>query len=200
MNAHGISSKLYGLTRLPPTAEQQEFRTSVRSLIDAIKNGDLDTAKEAFDKISEAKSSRTDEHSQASPFAKLIEKLGEALDANDTEAAKAALDDFEANGPKGPPPLPPLPSLTNGPSQDARDAFVALVESLRKDDLKGAKDAYDTLIELTSGDETDSKLPLDQFLEQVGAALDAEDLGGAKAALEQLARHRPPGGTLDVTT
>ena len=55
MISNGVASQFLGLTRPQPSGDQQELRANVRSLIDAIKSGDLEAAKDAFAKIEEFK-------------------------------------------------------------------------------------------------------------------------------------------------
>ena len=197
MKIHGIPSQIFGSSRAHPTADRQEFRSTLRSLIDAIKDGELDKAKEAYATIEEAPAGKTGTNSH-SPFAQLIAQLGETLGADDLEAAKGALSTFEAHRPEGPPPAGG--PRKGGPWVEERSAFGDLVESLRSDDLSGAKDAYAKLLEARGDEETSGKSPIDRFLEQIGVALESNDLDSAQSALDQLARHHPHGGAVDVST
>ena len=196
MMTDGISSQFFGPPRIQPSAEQQEFRSNIRSLVDAIKSGDLDAAKEIYAKIEEAAASKTEPDSD-SPFAQLISQLGEALAADDIDAAKEALSTFEANRPEGPPRGGGR--RAGGPSEVERNAFGQLIAALKTDDLDGAKAAYSDLLEARESDETSRKWPIDSFLEQIGAALESGSLDSAQAALSQLAQHRPHGGAVDVS-
>jgi len=201
MMTDGISSQLCGAACFRPPAEQQAFRSNVRSLIDAIKSGDLDAAKEAFAKIEATTAGKTKTNSN-SPFAQLIAQLGEALQADDIDGAKDALSAFQANRPGGPPPGGgPRP---DGPSSAERSAFGRLVSALRTDDLDGAKEAYANLLDAreSSASSSDSAKtsPIDSFLSEIGAALNDNDLEAAQSILSQLAHHRPHGGAVDVST
>lgn len=198
MTTEGISSQFCGPPRIQPSAEQQEFRSTVRSLIDAIKSGDLDAAKDAYTKIEQLSSDRKETDTDTeSPFAQLVSQIGEALGSDDIDAAKEALSSFEANRPAG--PRPGHGSRPGGPSDAVRSAFGDLVEALKSDDLNGAKDAYSALLEARDSDQSDRPSPIDSFLEQIGAALETDNLDSAKSALEQLAQHRPHGGAIDVS-
>jgi hypothetical protein len=198
MMTDGISSQVCGATYFQPSAEQQAFRSNVKSLIDAIKSGDLDAAKEAFAKIEDTTASKKTETNSDSPFAQLIAQLGEALQADDIDGAKDALSTFQANRPSGPPPGGgPRPG---GPSAAERSAFGQLISALRTDDLDGAKDAYAKLLEARDSDETSRKSPIDSFLEQIGTALEDGNLETAQSVLKQLAHHHPHGGAVDVST
>ena len=195
MTTEGIASQFSGPPRIQPSAEQKEFRSTVRSLIDAIESGDLDAAKDAYAKIEELSAGKG-ETSSDSPFAQLVTQIGEALEADDIDAAKEALSSFEANRPSGPPPgAGPRPG---GPSEAERSAFVDLVEALKSDDLDGAKNAYSALLEARDDSESEDGSPIGSLLEQIGAALDSDDLDSAQSVLEELARHRPHGGAVDV--
>jgi outer membrane protein assembly factor BamD (BamD/ComL family) len=196
MMTDGISSQFYGPPRIQPSAEQQEFRSNVKSLIDAIKSGDLNAAKDAYAKIGDTASSKTDSNSD-SPFAQLISQIGEALDSGDIDAAKDALSSFEANRPSGPPPGGG--AQPGGPSESERSAFKSLVDALKSDNLDSAKTAYADLLQAREDSDTAGKSPIDSFLEQIGAALNSDDLDSAQAALDQLAQHRPHGGAVDVS-
>jgi hypothetical protein len=201
MTTDGISSQVCGATYFQPSAEQQAFRSNVKSLIDAIKSGDLDAAKEAFAKIEDTTAHKTETNSD-SPFAQLIAQLGEALQANDIDGAKDALSAFHANRPSGPPPGGgPRPG---GPSEAERSAFGQLVSALKTDDLDGAKEAYANLLDAreSSAPSSDSSKtsPIDSFLSEIGAALNDNDLETAQSVLSQLAHHRSHGGAVDVST
>jgi hypothetical protein len=198
MMTDGISSQVCGATYFQPSAEQQAFRSNVKSLIDAIKSGDLDAAKEAFAKIEDTTASKKTETNPDSPFAQLISQIGEALEANDVVAAKDALSTFQANRRSGPPTGEGL--RPGGPSAAIHNAFGKLVSALKTDDLDGAKDAYAKLLEARDSDETSRKLPIDRFLEQIGAALEDNNLETAQSVLKQLAHHHPHGGAVDVST
>jgi ribosomal protein S20 len=202
MLSNGIASQFLGLTRPQPSGDQQELRANVRSLIDAIKSGDLDAAKDAFAKIEEAlnakaKSEEAKEDASKSPFEALLDALGKALASNDIEAAQEALAAFEANRPKVPPALgradaDPL-------SGDVKGAFIELIKALRADDLTGAKEAFEKLTERKSEEAAADKSRLDRFLEQVAAALEADDLAAAKDALHDLTLFQPIGAAVDLT-
>ncbi len=197
MMTDGISSQLFSTSRIRQSSDQQDFRSNVKSLIDAIKSGDLDAAKKAFAKIEDTTASKTETNSD-SPFAQLIAQLGEALQADDIDGAKDALSAFQANRPSGPPPGGgPRPG---GPSEAERSAFGDLVSALKSDDLNGAKDAYANLLDAHQSSDTSSTSPIDSFLQQIGAALESDNLNSAQAALQQLAQHRPQGGAVDVST
>jgi hypothetical protein len=197
MVTSGISSQIFGPPRFPPTAEQQEFRANVRSLIDAIKAGDLEAAKEAYAKIEEAQAAKEKEAAQ-SPFEELLAKLGEALAADNIDAAQQALEDFRT-GRLGEPPRAIVRLHPDFLSDEARTAFVGLIDSIRSEDLGAAEDAYSAFLELNGKAGATAASPIGQFLEQIGAALEADDLDAAKSALSQLAQHRPNGGAVDVT-
>jgi ribosomal protein S20 len=197
MATSGISSQIFTPPRLQPTAEQQEFRANVRSLIDAIKVGDLESAKEAYAKIEEAQAAEEEEAAQ-SPFEELLAKLGEALAADDIEAAQQALEAFKASR-LSEPPRAIVRLHPDFLSEEARNAFIGLIDSIRSEDLAAARDAYSAFLELSGNSGATATSPIDQFLEQIGAALEADDLDAAKAALAQLAQQRPPGGAVNVT-
>ena len=197
MMTEGISSQFFSTSRIQQTSDQQNFRSNVKSLIDAIKSGDLDSAKEAFAKIEDTTASKTETNSD-SPFAKLISQLGEALRVDDIDAAKDALSTFQANRPSGPPPGGGPGS--GGPSEAERSAFGDLVSALKSDDLNGAKEAYAKLLDAHQSSDASSTSPIDSFLQQIGAALESDKLDSAQAALQQLAQHRPHGGAVDVST
>jgi hypothetical protein len=197
MMTDGISSQVCGATYFQPSAEQQAFRSNVKSLIDAIKSGDLDAAKKAFAKIWDTTASKTETNSD-SPFAQLIAQLGKALQSDDIDGAKDALSAFQANRPSGPPPGGgPRPG---GPSEAERSAFGDLVSALKSNDLNGAKDAYANLLDAHQSNDTSGTSLIDSFLQQIGAALDSDNLDSAQTALQQLAQYRPQGGAVDVST
>lgn len=90
MTTEGVSSQFCGPPRIQPPADQQEFRATVRSLIDAIKSGDLDAAKDAYTKIEDLSASARETDGK-SPFAQLVSQIGAALQTDDIDAAKEAL-------------------------------------------------------------------------------------------------------------
>jgi ribosomal protein S20 len=202
MISNGIASQFFGLARPQPSGDQQELRANVRSLIDAIKSGDLEAAKDAFAKIEEAlnakaKGEEAKEDASKSPFEALLDALGEALASNDIEAAQEALAEFEESRPKTPPALgraesDPLPG-------DVKGAFIELIKALRADDLAGAKDAFEKLTERKSAEAAEGRSRLDRFLEQVAATLEADDLASAKDALHDLTLFQPTGAAVDFT-
>jgi hypothetical protein len=166
-------------------------------LIDAIKAGDLEAAKEAYAKIEEAQAAKEKEAAQ-SPFEELLAKLGEALAADNIDAAQQALEDFRT-GRLGEPPRAIVRLHPDFLSDEARTAFVGLIDSIRSEDLGAAEEAYSAFLELNGKAGATAASPIGQFLEQIGAALEADDLDAAKSALSQLAQHRPNGGAVDVT-
>jgi len=194
----GISSQLYGPLRIQPSADQQEFRSTVKSLIDAIKSGDVDSAKKAYAKLEETSSGKGQSDSN-SPFAQLLSQIGDALDAGAIDAAKSALTAFEEKRHAGPPPgAGPRPG---GPSEAERSAFSSLIDALKSDNLDSAKTAYADLLKAREDKNNNGsgQSPIDSFLNQIGTALSNDDLDSAQAALEQLAQHHPQGGAVDVS-
>lgn len=202
MISNGVASQFLGLTRPQPSGDQQELRANVRSLIDAIKSGDLEAAKDAFAKIEEAlnakaKGEEAKEDASKSPFEALLDALGEALASNDIGAAQEALAAFEESRPKAPPALGRAePDPLTG---DVKGAFIELVKALRTDDLPGAKEAFEELTERKSEEAAEARSRLDRFLEQVAAALEADDLKAAKDALHDLTLFQPIGAAVDLT-
>lgn len=198
MISNGIAAQAIGLSRPQPSREQQELRANVRDLIDAIKQGDLDAAKEAFAKINDAEGGKAKEDAKT-PLDKLLAAIGEALEAGDIEAARQALEEFESARFKD--RLPAVGRLEEALlPDDTRNAFIDLIKALRSDDLGGAKDAYSALLALAEDDEAEEAASrFDEFLQVVGAALEKDDLEAAKDALEELSQDNPLGRTLDLT-
>jgi len=206
MISQGISIQSFSLSYTQSSSDQQDFRTSVKALIDAIKNGDLQGAKDAYAKItdalnsnsqSDAASANTSDETSESPFQALLETIGKSLSSDDIGGAQKALSDFEADRPKGHRPFGGQPAL--GLSGDARNALIDLVKSLRSDDLSGAKDAYAKLLDQKSQDAAQSQSLLDTFLGHVGTALNNDDLDAATKALQDLAQQKPQGAAVDFS-
>jgi ribosomal protein S20 len=212
MISQGISIQSFSLSYTQSSTDQQDFRSNIKSLIDAIKNGDLQGAKDAYAKISDALNSSstqndtsgtdtsgtgTSDDTSESPFTALLESIGKSLSSDDIAGAQKSLSDFEANRPKGGHHQGGQPAF--GLSGDAQNALIDLVKSLRSDDLSGAKDAYTKLQDQKSQDAQQNQSLLDTFLSQVGTALNNEDLDAANTALQDLAQQRSQGVAVDFS-
>jgi hypothetical protein len=199
MISNGIAFQAIGSRTPQLSREQQEFRANVRSLIDAIRNADLDAAKKAYEKITESESDKAGKNEDAkSPFATLLSQIGEALDDGDIEAAQQALEAFEADRSKEPVPAVGRIDETLLPD-GTKGAFVDLVKALRSDDLAAADGAYSTLLDLTAEKKSEAASPFDEFLQQVGLALGDDDLDAARDALDAFSQESPLGHAFDLT-
>ena len=199
MISNGIAFQAIGSRTPQLSREQQEFRTNFRSLIDAIKNADLDAAKKAYEQITESENGKAGENDKAkSPLATLLSQIGEALEDGDIEAAQQALKDFEAARSKE--PLPGIGRIDETLLPDgAKGAFVDLIKALRSDDPAGANGAYSTLLDFLAEDESEAASPFDEFLQQVGVALADDDLDAARDALDAFSQESPLGHAFDLT-
>jgi outer membrane protein assembly factor BamD (BamD/ComL family) len=200
MISNGIAFQAIGSKTPQLSRDQQEFRANVRSLIDAIRNADLDAAKKAYEAITESESDKAGKNEDAkSPFATLLSQIGKALDDGDIEAAQQALEAFEADRSKEPAPAVGRIDETLLPD-GTKSAFVDLIKALRSDDLDGAKDAYSELLKITKDEEdAESASPFDTFLQQIGVALADDDLDAARDALDAFSQDNPTGLAFDLT-
>ena len=197
MISNGIAPQAIGSRTPHLSRDQQEFRANLRSLIDAIKNADLEAAKEAYEKISESESGQANENAK-SPLATLLSQIGEALEEGDIEAAQQALEAFEAARIEE--PLPSVGRLQEALLPDGtKRAFVDLIKALRSDDLGAAKEAYADLLDLTEEEDTEALSSFDAFLQQIGAALAADDLDAARDALDAFSKGNSLGVAIDLT-
>ena len=196
MISNGIAFQVIGGKTPQLSQEQQEFRANLRSLVDAIKSGDLDVAKEAYDKIAEAENGKALEKGK-SPLATLLSQIEEALEEGDIEAAQQALEEFEAARSKE--PLPGAARLDEALlPEGAKSAFVDLIKALRSKDLEDANSAYSALQDIVAEEEGETS-PFTTFLQQVGVALADDDLDAARDALKAFSRDNPIGHALDLT-
>jgi ribosomal protein S20 len=197
MISNGIAPQAIGSRTPHLSRDQQEFRANLRSLIDAIKNADLEAAKEAYEKISESESGQANENAK-SPLATLLSQIGEALEEGDIAAAQQALEEFEAARLKE--PLPVVARIEEALLPDGtKSAFVDLIKALRSDDLDGAKDAYSELLKITEEEDAESASDFDTFLQQIGVALADDDLDAARDALDAFSQDNPTGLAFDLT-
>jgi ribosomal protein S20 len=197
MISNGIAPQAIGSRTPQLSREQQEFRANVRSLIDAIKNADLDAAKKAYEKIAESESGKSGENAKT-PLETLLSQIGEALDQGDIEAAQQALKEFEAARLKE--PLPVVGRIEESLLPDgAKGAFIDLIKALRSDDLDGAKGAYADLLGIEEEEDGEAASPFGTFLQQVGVALADDDLDGARDALDAFSKDSPVGNAFDLT-
>ncbi len=211
MISQGISIQSFSLTYTQSTSDQQDLRTNLKSLIDAIKSGNVQDAQTAYGKITDALSSSqgaadsdgdsdassASDGSSESPFKAFLDAIGKSLSSNDIGGAQKALSDFEANRPKAPPPGGQAGA--DQLSGDAKNAFIDLIKSIRSGDLSGAKTSLATLLDQQTQNATQSQSPLDTFLSQVGSALDNGDLDAAQKALQSLAQQQPQGAAIDFS-
>jgi ribosomal protein S20 len=209
MISQGISIQSFSLSYTQSSTDQQDFRTNIKSLVDAIKNGNLQDAQAAYGKITDALNSSSQsggadsdgdsDNSSASdsPFKAFLDAIGKSLSSNDIGGAQKALSDFEANRPKGPPPGGH--AGVDQLSADAKNAFIDLIKSIRSGDLSGAKTSLATLLDQQTQNAAQSQSPLDTFLSQVGSALDNGDLDAAQKALQSLAQQKPQGAAVDFS-
>lgn len=212
MISQGISIQSFSLTYTQSSTDQQDFRSNIKSLIDAIKNGDLPGAQAAYKNVTDAlnaggqgdghgdtdSSGSSSDASSDAPFKAFLQAIGKALSSNDISGAQKALSDFEANRPKGP------PSFAGGPAFDqlsgtAKNAFIDLIKSIRSSDLPGAKHSLATLLNEQSQNTTQGSSLLDSFLGQVGTALGNNDINGAQTALQDLAQQKSQGVSVDLS-
>jgi hypothetical protein len=67
-----------------------------------------------------------------------------------------------------------------------RQLFVQLIKSIQSGDLAGAQKAYASLTQAQSDTASDPNDPFSQAMQQIGASLQSENIGGAQQALSTL--------------
>ncbi len=70
--------------------------------------------------------------------------------------------------------------------QNPRQLFVQLIKSIQSGDLAGAQKAYASLTQAQSDTASDPNDPFSQAMQQIGASLQSENIGGAQQALSTL--------------
>lgn len=147
-----------------PPGPGKEVREGLDQLKTALQSGDLDAAQTAYESLSELQSKRQGSGatgtsaSKDDPLSKMLSQVGEALKTGDVTKVQEA---FAQAGPPqggggragGPPPGPPPGG--QGPSEEVKQAFGQLAQSLGSGDLSGAQTAYESLSELLGGEEED---------------------------------------------
>ncbi len=170
-----------------PSGPSKEIREGMKALAEALKSGDLDAAKAAYDTLSQAmdddQTSGTQD-ARKQKLADMLSQLGEALDSGDLSAAQ---DIFQQSPPPAPPPGGPQggPPPGAGPSEAVVQGIGALSEALQSGDATSAQGAYDSLLELLDSEaESGSSDPgRDDFLSKladVGTALKSGNVTSAQ--------------------
>jgi hypothetical protein len=187
----------------------------VQQLFDAIKSGDLTTAKAAYQQLlanapssSSTKfgtsSSATDatSGSSANPLQQLLDQIGTALQSGDISSAQSSLSQFLSSA--SPPPPPP----GNGPDSSTGQALSSLFSSIQSGDLTSAQSAYASLQSLlggasdgassstssstdatsTSSSSGSGKDLFLQLLDNIGTDLSNNDLTSAQTALSNFSK------------
>lgn len=193
------TSSLYAASSGP----SKEIREGMKALSEALKSGDLDAAKTAYDTLSQALEDEQSSGTQDARKQKLTDMLsqvGEALDSGDLSAAQ---DIFQQSAPPSPPPGGPQggPPSGAGPSEAVVQDIGTLSEALNSGDLATAQAAYESLLEqLNSESESGSSdSGRDDFLSklaEVGAALQSGDVTSAQQLFSAMT---PRGQGINVT-
>lgn len=192
MMIEGIQSALI-TPRVAASGAQQPFGQGLKALGGALRTGDLDGAKSAFQALTDLRESRQGggqgAEGRSSPMDTMMSAVGEALEAGDVEAARDAFLGERANRPPPPPPPPPAQAGAGGLSPELGDAIGGLADALRTGDSEAAQSAYEALVALIE--------------EQLAAAEegDAEQTDGALTRFREMLESLQPtieGGNIDA--
>lgn len=136
--------------RPPIGALQQNTETNVRSLFEqlseALTEGDLNAAQDAFDELEALAPPVTDDNpiDNTNPFGDDVDALDQALSAGDLEAARNAFAQLQEEIENNPPPRPSNGFIGN---DELPTLFSQLGNALDSNDLTGAQESFRTLIE-----------------------------------------------------
>ncbi|WP_448192412.1 hypothetical protein [Azospirillum sp. sgz301742] len=148
----------------------KEVREGIDQLKTAVQSGDLEAAQKAYDSLSALQSKRQGNSSSSTsgtstgkddPLSKMLSQVGEALKTGDVTKVQEAFAQAGPpqgggrGGPGGPPPGGRPPG-GQGPSDDVKQAFGQLAQSLGKGDLSAAQTAYQSLSEMLGGEDDGS--------------------------------------------
>jgi hypothetical protein len=192
MMVEGIQSALM-TPSVAASGAQQPFGQGLKALGGALRTGDLDGAKAAFQALTDLRESRQGggqgAEGRSSPMDTMMSAVGEALEAGNIEGARDAFLGERANRPPPPPPPPQQQDGANGPSPEMGDAIGSFASALQSDDSEAVESAYEALVALIE--------------EQIAAAEEDEDAqaNGALTRFREMLESLQPaieGGNVDA--
>lgn len=180
------------------TDTREEFGKAVKTLTTAINSGDLTAAKAAYKELTDLKQANSAPAVSANgtdPFQTALDQIGDDLESGDLTAAQndvAALQPPPRHGQR------PVQAAQNGNAgDDFRKDLATLIDAIQSGDTDAAKDALKTITDKrdaaqvsqagdTARTSNSAESFFDEILDQIGTALNNNDIEGAQQDLAAL--------------
>ena len=181
------STSLVGAAFPPPGGDPSAMQ-NMKGLIEAIKSGDVESAKTAYEAVSADKKAGA-----GGPLDDFLSQLGTDLKNGDIGGAQSHLKSFDDNmrsarsGHQGEPPRPKM-------DMD----LVKLFQAVQTGDTATAQSQLQTVTEKFGADASGTS-PLSTLLGAIGNALQSGDVGSAQKALAGFGQHFPKGSAVGLS-
>ena len=185
-----VASTSLAMGPYPPPAADSAMQ-NMKALMEAIKSGDLDSAKSAFEAVSSSKHSVT---GRDNPMADFLAQLGTDLEKGDIKGAQehlSAVDEKMRSSRGGPGGHSSRPGKMD-------EELTKLFEAVQSGDLTTAQKQLQAVAGRAS-DNGKGANPIVNLLSAISSALQSGDIGSAQHALSDFGQHLPKGSVVGLS-